>query len=148
MHSNGQQPHILCINHTPEILALHQELLEEEGFRVTTRSRLDKNLDTIADLAPDAITLDYMWSSSDDEWVLLTMLTMHPRTQHIPIILCTGAVRQVTELTEHLDELGIKVVLKPFNIEDLVSVVSDAVRTGRSTGTSIPTATGEGEEQR
>jgi CheY-like chemotaxis protein len=138
MHLNGQQPHILCIDNSPEILELQKELLEEEGFRITTWSRVDKNLDAIIDLAPDAIVLEYMWSDSDDEWAFLTMLTMHPRTQPIPVILCTGAIQQAKELEGHLDELGIKVVLKPFNIDHLMSVVSEAVRISRGTGGSIP----------
>jgi response regulator RpfG family c-di-GMP phosphodiesterase len=68
------------------------------------------------------------------------MLTMHPRAQHIPVILCTGAVQAAKELEGHLDDLGIKVMLKPFNIDHLVSVVSEAVRTSRVTSKSTSTA--------
>ncbi len=137
MHADGQQPHILCINHAPEILALMETLLGEEGFRVTTRSRLDKDLDAVAELAPNAIIIDYMWRQSDDEWVFLTLLTMDPRTRHIPLILCTGAVREARELQEHLNEMGIRVVLKPFDINHLVRVVQDAVGTGPGTDTPV-----------
>lgn len=136
MHTDGQQPHILCINHAPEILALQKDLLEEEGFRVTTRATLDKDLETIIELAPDAIIIDYMWRQSDDEWVFLTLLTMDPRTRHIPLILCTGAVREAREMQEHLNEMGIQVVFKPFDIDHLIRVVHDAVGTG--TGTDAP----------
>jgi response regulator RpfG family c-di-GMP phosphodiesterase len=59
-HADGQQPHIVCVNHSPEILELQQELLEEAGFRVTTWSRLDRDLDRIVELAPDVIIVDYM----------------------------------------------------------------------------------------
>ncbi len=132
MNADGQQPHILCINHSPEILALMKELLEDEGFRVTTHSRLEKDLDTITGLAPGVIIIDYMWTSSDDEWVFLTMLTMSPRTRHIPLILCTAAVQQAKDLQEHLFEMGIRVVLKPFDIEHLIRVVHEALETGPS----------------
>ena len=136
IHADGQQPHILCITHAPEILALQRELLEEEGFRVTTRLHLDKDLDALLQLAPDAIIIDYMWRQSDDEWVFLTLLTMDPRTRKIPLNLCTGAVREARELQGHLSEMGIRVVLKPFDIEHLIRVVQDAVSTG--TGTDSP----------
>ena len=36
MSADGRQPHILVINDTQEILDLMQELLEDEGYRVTT----------------------------------------------------------------------------------------------------------------
>ena len=130
MNADGQQPHILCINHSPEILALMKNLLEDEGFRVTTHSRLEKDLDKITQLAPDVIIIDYMWTSSDDEWVFLTMLTINPRTQHIPLILCTAAVQQARDLQEHLFEMGIRVVLKPFDIDHLARVVHEALEAG------------------
>jgi DNA-binding response OmpR family regulator len=39
MSADGRQPHILIINDTQEILDLMQELLEDEGYRVTTSWR-------------------------------------------------------------------------------------------------------------
>lgn len=38
MHADGTQPHILCVSLSPDILALLQDLLEEDGYRVTTWS--------------------------------------------------------------------------------------------------------------
>lgn len=102
-------------------------LLEEEGFTVTTHSHLDKDLDRIIELAPDVIILDYMWRQSDDEWVLLNLLMIDPRTQTIPLILCTGAVREAREMQEHLSSMGTRVVLKPFNIDHLIRVVHEAL---------------------
>lgn len=128
MGSNGQQPHILCVNHSTDILELLRTLLEAEHFRVSTLTSLKHDLDTIVALKPDAITVDYMWTASDNEWVFLTMMTMDPRTRDIPVILCTGAVAQAREIEPHLAELGIRVVLKPFNIEDLIGAVLAALR--------------------
>ncbi len=137
MNTNGQQPHILCVNHPPDILALQKSIFEEEGFKVTTQSRLDKDLDAVVALAPDVITIDYMWRSSDDEWVFLTMLTMDRRTRQIPIILCTGAVREARELQEHLASLGIRVVLKPFDVDHLMNVVREALGKTAAEGGSV-----------
>jgi CheY-like chemotaxis protein len=128
MHHNGHQPHILCINHSPEILSLHRDLLEGEGYRVSTMTAVDRDLDAIVALQPDVITIDYMWTTSDNEWTFLTMMTMDPRTNRIPVILCTGAVAEAMEMQPHLAQLGIRVVLKPFNIDDLVEAVQAALR--------------------
>jgi CheY-like chemotaxis protein len=128
MNSNGHQPHILCINHSPEILQLHRDLLEGEGFRVSTLMSVDRDLDAIVALQPDVITIDYMWTTSDNEWTYLNLMTMDPRIHDIPVILCTGAVAQAMEMQQHLAQLGIRVVLKPFNIEDLVEAVQAALR--------------------
>lgn len=123
MSSDGQQPHILCINHAPEILELLRDLLEEEGYRVSTRLTIDHTLDSIVAMNPDVITIDYMWSNSDDEWTYLNLLTMNPRTRHIPVVLCTGAVKQATEMESHLESIGVRVVLKPFDFDDLLGAL-------------------------
>lgn len=69
---NHEAPlHILSINHSPDLLSLMRELLEEEGFRVTTQSHLDKDLGEVARLSPDLIILDYMWRNDDLNWTLL-----------------------------------------------------------------------------
>ena len=127
MTADGQQPHILCINHAPEILSLMRDLLEDEGFRVSTLTTVERDLDAIVALAPDAIVVDYMWTTSDNEWTFLTMLRMDPRARPIPVILCTGAVTEVRDLEQHLTSIGVRVVLKPFDIEVLVQAVHDAL---------------------
>ncbi len=127
MNPDGHQPHILCINHSREILTLLRDLLEGEGFRVSTLRAVDRDLDAIVALKPDVITIDYMWSTSDNDWTFLTLMTMDPRTSGIPVVLCTGAVTEVESLREHLSLLGVRVVLKPFNIEDLIQAVRAAM---------------------
>jgi CheY-like chemotaxis protein len=128
MHPDGQARHILAVNHAPEILELVQELLEEYGYRVSVRARDQVTLDDIVDLAPDLVILDYMWSSSDSDWSLLNLLRMDRRTRHVPVVLCTAAVRHVRDLSDHLSAMGVQVVLKPFDIDHLISIVGDALK--------------------
>ena len=118
------QHHILCINNSEDVLALFRELLGDEGYRVTTQSYVDKNLDAISELNPDLIILDYMWDHEDSGWALLQMAKMSPKTRGIPIVLCTGAVKQVSEMEAHLLDMKIRVVLKPFDIDLLLEVVA------------------------
>ncbi len=127
MNLDGKQPHILSIDHTPDILSLLNDLLAEEGFRVTTWNHADKNLAEIVALAPDLITLDYMWSSADDDWSFLQLLRLDRRTAHVPIILCTGAVREVEALGPHLQSMGVAVVFKPFDIDQMIQAVRNAL---------------------
>lgn len=51
---------------------------------------------------------------------------MGPGTASIPIVLCTGAVREVEALQLHLEEMNIRVVYKPFNIDHLNATVSQS----------------------
>lgn len=129
-------PHILAINNDPAVLGLFRDLLEDDGYQVTTQAYVDKDLQAIAAVAPDLIILDYMWADEDAGWAMLQMLRMNPATASIPLILCTGAVREVEALSAHLDDVGIRVVLKPFSIYRLLAEIAEVLRT--SAGDSEP----------
>src|SRR5215210_7634796 len=122
---NGYQPHILAINNDPAVLALFRDLLQEAGYEVSTQTYIDRDLAHIKVLKPDLIVLDYMWATEDASWSLLQMLRMDPGTVDIPIVLCTGAVHEVRALEQHLISMGVTVVLKPFNIDQLVDAIRE-----------------------
>jgi CheY-like chemotaxis protein len=129
MTADGRQAHILVIDDTQEILDLLQELLEEEGYRVTTSmARLD--LDKVKQIAPDIIVQDLLFEQTQEEgWKFLTLSQLDPELARIPLILCTAATRTVNdpEMAEQLDRLGIRVVLKPFNVEELLTVLAETL---------------------
>jgi CheY-like chemotaxis protein len=49
-----------------------------------------------------------------------------------PIIICTAAVREVSEQQGYLTEQGVIVVLKPFNVDQLEEAVERALSLGRT----------------
>ena len=127
MTANGRQPHILVINDTQEILDLLSELLAEEGYRVTTSLTL-LNLDKVKALAPDIIVLDLLFEGTQETgWKFLTLVRLDPQLARIPLVLCTAATRTVNDplMAEQLDRQGIRVVLKPFNIDDVLRVLAE-----------------------
>jgi CheY-like chemotaxis protein len=133
MSADGHQPHILVINDTQEILDLMQELLEEEGYRVTTSLAL-LDIAKVKALAPDLIVQDLLFEGVQElGWKFLTLVRLDPDLARIPLILCTAAVRTVNdpEMAEQLDRQGIRVVLKPFTIDDLLTTLTE-VRTAQS----------------
>jgi len=133
MSADGRQPHILIINDTQEILDLMQELLEEEGYRVTTSLAL-LDLAKVKALAPDIMIQDLLFEGTQElGWKFLTLVRLDPELARIPLILCTAAVRTVNdpEMAEQLDRQGIRVVLKPFTIENLLTTLSE-VHTAQS----------------
>ena len=127
MTEQANQKHILAMNESDDVLKLFRELLEEEGYRVTTQPYLDKDLGRIEAAAPDLILLDYMWAGDDAGWALLQMLKLHPATSEIPILLCTGAIKQVEGLKTRLHDMQVRVIYKPFNIEELTREVAAAL---------------------
>src|SRR5215213_6852436 len=133
MTADDRQPHVLVINDTQEILSLMQELLEDEGYRVTTWLAL-LDMDKVKALAPDLIIQDLLFEGTQElGWKFLTLVRLDPELARIPLILCTAAVRTINEpeMAEQLDRLGVRVVLKPFTIDDLLTTLND-VRTAQS----------------
>ena len=129
MTADGRQPHILVINDTQEILDLLAELLKEEGYRVTTSLAL-LNLDKVKALAPDVIIQDLLFEGIQETgWKFLTLVRLDPQLARIPLVLCTAATRTVNdpEMAEQLDRQGIRIVLKPFDIEQLLTVLAEVL---------------------
>jgi two-component system response regulator VicR len=129
MSADGRQPHILVINDTQEILDLIQVLLEDEGYRVTTSLAL-LNMDKVKSLAPDIIVQDLLFEGSQETgWKFLTLVRLDPQLARIPLVLCTAAMQTVhdPEMAEQLDRLGVRVVLKPFDIEELLAALSEVL---------------------
>jgi DNA-binding response OmpR family regulator len=118
--------HILVVNDTQEILDLFREILEEEGYRVSLSTFTFRDLDEIITLQPDLIILDFMIGGEDYGWQLLQKVKMNRSTATIPIIVCTAALQLVRQLEGHLKEKGVGIVLKPFDIDDLIREV-DAI---------------------
>ena len=118
--------HILVINDTPEILDLFHELLTDEGHQVsldTFSVGLDQKMADVKSIRPDLIILDYMWGAEDLGWQLLQLLKMDRDTAGIPVIICTAAHQKASEMQAHLEAMGVTVVLKPFNIHQLLAEV-------------------------
>lgn len=119
--------HILAINDDPAVLALFDELLSEEGYKVTLDNFARKTgdlLQTIRDLQPDLVIMDFIIGGEGSGWQLLQATRMDRMTRDIPVVVCTAAVKQVTELGDHLDSMGVNVVIKPFDIDHLLNIIS------------------------
>jgi CheY-like chemotaxis protein len=126
---NDSRPHVLCVNDTREILDLLRELLEGEGYRVTT-SMVLLDLDKTKAVAPDVIVQDIMFEGNQEPgWKYLLLARLDPELARIPVVLCTGATNMVHDerMAAHLDRLGVRVVLKPFNIEDLLTALREVL---------------------
>jgi CheY-like chemotaxis protein len=124
--SEARPPHVLVIDDAAELLDLFVDLLEGEGYRVST-SRALLSIDDIGAMAPDVIVHDLIFSSYDDVLRMLTLRQRAPRL--VPVILCTADIRVVSDhgIAAQLENLGVPVILKPFAIEALLNVVAETL---------------------
>lgn len=124
MSNAKRQRHIMVINDTQEILDLFREILEDEGHRVTLYSYAFRDLDEIKHDTPDLLILDFIIGGEAQGWQMLQKLKLDRATETIPVIVCTAAITLVRELEGHLKEKGVGIVLKPFDIDDLLREVN------------------------
>jgi DNA-binding response OmpR family regulator len=139
---------IMVVNDSREILELFEEILTEEGYEVDLYSYGVHDLLEVKESRPDMIILDYLIGDEGYGWQLLQKLKMDRDTEHIPVIVCSGAVKLLRVMDAWLAEKGVGVVFKPFNIDDLLVAVhkmlegSPAVL-GRDDGTGTSLASRE-----
>jgi CheY-like chemotaxis protein len=122
--------HVLVINAIQEDLDLMRDLLAEGGYQVSA-SLETPDLPRIKALAPDVIVQELLFAGSAREagWKFLTLARLDPAVARIPLVLCTAAVETVTapDMAQNLDRLGVRVLLKPFNLDDLLTAVAEAL---------------------
>jgi CheY-like chemotaxis protein len=121
-----RQPHALAIDE-PVIVELMRELLEEEGFRVSTRADLFLDLNEIKSLQPNVLVTDFFRAGRSSGWSWIGMLRSDPQLCTIPVVLCTAAAGDVESLATCLGQMNVVFVRKPFEIDVLLSVVRSAL---------------------
>lgn len=119
---------IMVINDTQEILDMFRAILEEEGYEVILYSFAILDMTEYERVKPDLIILDLVFGSEKSGWQMLQKLKMNRATATIPAILCTAATNAVREMEGYLLSKGVSVLLKPFDIDDLIAVVKLALQ--------------------
>lgn len=117
------QPHILVINDTQEILDLFRMILEEEGYRVTTLGFAVEDMRKILDAEADLVILDLVFDREYVGWQTLQKMKMHRETEKIPVLVSTAEIRKAQEIQGYLAEKGVGLLLKPFDIDELIGQV-------------------------
>ena len=117
--------HILVINDTQEILELFSVILHDEmGFEVTMDSYRPRILEDIKGIKPDLIISDHVFGEEKIGWQLLQSLKMDRATANIPLIICSAAIKDLKEIEGHLTARDVGVLYKPFDVEELISLVN------------------------
>ncbi len=144
------RPRILVADDDEATLELMAELLVDEGEYEVVAYRLDSEVrHYIRRELPDLLILDLLDSGRRETgWHTLELLRLDPDTNQIPVILCSAAAAQLEEHRERVDKLGVEVLAKPFDIDELLARVRQALGAGQvypschgdTNGTAAPVA--------
>ena len=118
---------IIVLNDSMDLLNLMQDLLEEEGYEVLLQHSSSGAHAFITSNKPDLIILDFVLQEPDDGWVVLQMLKLDPATVTIPVIVSSADSRLFREKQERLRELNCLTIEKPFDLDEMLAKVSEAL---------------------
>jgi CheY-like chemotaxis protein len=122
-------PHVLLVDDAPDIRALLREVLEEEGYRVTSAGSI-QHLATVRELAPDLIVHDLLFAGhSPAGWPFLHALRQDPLVGQVPVILCTADARVHTDpcWSQQVRSLALQAMTKPFDLADFLALLELAL---------------------
>ncbi len=127
---------VLVVEDDPEIVALYRDILTEEGWDVDVGELgLLANSDTPVG-TPDVILLDWMLGHQAEGANVLRRLRADPATSAIPVVVCTVAAKTIAAVEAELITLGIPIVPKPFQVDEMLDVLGSALRSA-SPGSNI-----------
>ncbi len=115
---------VLVIDDDPQILELIEIILADEGHEVTTLASAQEALEVVSANRPDLVLLDIVMRSRHGLDVLSELRKTAP---HVPVVLLSGAVTQVTDMPDIARALGAHdFIEKPFDAQRLIEVVERA----------------------
>ena len=116
-------PFIIVVNQDTAFLELMEELLSEEGYRTSIEKEGDKAYAHIKKMKPDLVVLDIRINNPEAGFNVLDLMRIDPETQHIPIIICSAATLLIRENEQRLRAKNCDILMKPFNIDELLAKV-------------------------
>jgi CheY-like chemotaxis protein len=122
-HFESPRSHVMVVDDSTEILDVMRELLEDDGYRVSTYLWPPPIQQTI-DASPDLIVLDVMFQHSPIGLSYLEEIRRGSLTRSIPIVLCTVADDLIDDGASPSFDAHTKMLVKPFDIDQLLNLVS------------------------
>jgi CheY-like chemotaxis protein len=120
-------PSIFVSNDDPVFVGLIKELLDVAGYTDVVWHVGASAFHRIRDEQPTLVVLDINITNPGRGWSTLDATKLHPKTRHIPVIVCSTDMRMINEKAAMLREMNCQTLEKPFDIEALLDKVAAAI---------------------
>lgn len=115
---------LLIMEDNVDHLGMMKTYLELEGYEVETATNGRLGVESIMKSLPDLIVTDYQMPELDG-MEILKILKSNSKTEHIPIIIVTGAKTSSSNVIEGL-AAGVDAYLpKPFELDELSAAIQE-----------------------
>lgn len=118
--------HVAVFDDDLPFIRMVEHALGESGMSVqpVTTFDLSEAVRVISESGSEVGLIDIFMYGEDAGFRLIERLREDPRTADMPLIVTSGAEREVERHAAFLDEHGCKLLLKPFRPDELVNAIS------------------------
>lgn len=118
---------IVIINDDADFLDAIKIFLKDTGYSPRIIHESKSAYKKVRKIQPDLVILDIRMEGPEAGWKILDLLTLDEKTSHIPVIICTAVTKFPEGKEAWLEEHGILVLPKPFDVNDLIAVVEKSL---------------------
>lgn len=118
---------IFVVDDLPDFLELMEDVLSDEGYAVSTFPTTADALAAARAAHPDLLITD-LRLEGESGLDLVQHLRADPATRAIPVLVCTAATMDIEEQGEAVLSADLHVLLKPFDMRELVSRVHEILQ--------------------
>jgi CheY-like chemotaxis protein len=119
-----KRPFIVVTNTDLSFLEMIREFLEDEGYAVEIVEEEDQAFELIKERQPALVILELLILDPERGLMVLNKMRLDPQTTHIPVIIASTATQLVRDNEAHLRAKRCDILLKPFDLEELLTMVS------------------------
>lgn len=129
--ATGGTRRIAVLDDDIRYIRMVERILKSEHMQVqpVTTLDVDEAMRVIAGSACDAAIVDVYMYGNALGFTLIERLRQHPPTATLPIIVASGARRELGRRVSFLQQHGCSILVKPFGIDDLVMKLRAAAAT-------------------
>ena len=116
--------HVFAVNSSPDFLLIVRELLEDEGYAVTTCDFAPNVFTRIVMRQPDALIIDVAVGETAG-WDLLRRLHAEPATTDTPALVTSTSPELLERLLQQADVYGTNrtFLTKPMDLDELLGTI-------------------------
>src|SRR5690242_10162753 len=121
------RPLIIVVNADWSFLEMLSEFLEEEGYQALPIKENGEPFEIIKRRMPQLVFLELLSTDPDRGWMVLNKMRLDPKTSRIPVIIASTGTQLIRDNEQHLRAKGCEILLKPFDLEELLTLVGRLV---------------------
>lgn len=120
--------HIVVVDDDDDFRRFMHDALSECGWEVTLCPDTLSAYAALNRQRPDLLILDVRIETSRSGWEILTFLQLHPHLHDVPAILCTASIIGLGERQHWLQDHGVALLSKPFELGELYALVEERLQ--------------------